>query len=301
MKKDAATKDRGQGEKAPKGSKASGHSIADRLKKKQQEFASKHPAAVARTYRPMIEIKIYQASTQLLIPKVVFQRMLRDVLHSVTEQMYQDRLELAMETGGRPPAPLYFRFESQAILALQEAAENLLVGLYEDANLCSIHAKRVTIMVRDLHLMRRLGGLRWDVPATQDTSAPRRPPTSPSGSTLEKSAAQAKKVASPKPTLAKPAAAASSSSAARSAKKPSAKMVLEQTPSSKAMEQEPPTSSQIPSAAADSGSGPSAGSSEGNAGEGNAGEGRAGGADEKAPIIASPQASAPSLTGASGA
>jgi len=53
------------------------------------------------------------------------------------------------------------RFQSQAVLALQEAAEAYLVGLFEDTNLCAIHAKRVTIMTKDLHLARRIRGERF--------------------------------------------------------------------------------------------------------------------------------------------
>lgn len=52
------------------------------------------------------------------------------------------------------------RFQSSAILALQEAAEAYLVGLFEDTNLCAIHAKRVTIMPKDIQLARRLRGER---------------------------------------------------------------------------------------------------------------------------------------------
>uniref|UniRef100_A0A7S4UZ22 Core Histone H2A/H2B/H3 domain-containing protein n=1 Tax=Alexandrium monilatum TaxID=311494 RepID=A0A7S4UZ22_9DINO len=48
------------------------------------------------------------------------------------------------------------RFESQALLALQEAAEAYLVGLFEDANLCAVHAKRVTVMPKDIQLSRRI-------------------------------------------------------------------------------------------------------------------------------------------------
>ena len=50
------------------------------------------------------------------------------------------------------------RFQSQAVLALQEATEAYLVGLFEDTNLCAIHAQRVTIMVRDMQLARRIRG-----------------------------------------------------------------------------------------------------------------------------------------------
>ena len=52
------------------------------------------------------------------------------------------------------------RFQSQAVLALQEATEAYLVGLFEDTNLCAIHAKRVTIMPKDMQLARRIRGER---------------------------------------------------------------------------------------------------------------------------------------------
>ena len=52
------------------------------------------------------------------------------------------------------------RFQSHAVLALQEAAEAYLVGLFEDTNLCTIHAKRVTIMPKDIQLARRIRGER---------------------------------------------------------------------------------------------------------------------------------------------
>ena len=44
------------------------------------------------------------------------------------------------------------RFQSTAIAALQEAAENFTVGLFEDVNLLAVHAKRVTVMLRDSRL-----------------------------------------------------------------------------------------------------------------------------------------------------
>ena len=53
-----------------------------------------------------------------------------------------------------------FRFQSAAIGALQEASEAYLVGLFEDTNLCAIHAKRVTIMPKDIQLARRIRGER---------------------------------------------------------------------------------------------------------------------------------------------
>ena len=93
-----------------------------------------------RRYRPgtlaLREIRKFQKSTELLIRKVPFQRLVREVAQSV--------------------AGSGIRFQSHAILALQEASESYLVGLFEDTNLCAIHAKRVTIMVKDMQLARRI-------------------------------------------------------------------------------------------------------------------------------------------------
>ena len=51
-------------------------------------------------------------------------------------------------------------FQSPAALALQEASEAYMVGLFGDTNLCAIHDKRVTVLPRDLQLARRLRGER---------------------------------------------------------------------------------------------------------------------------------------------
>ena len=48
------------------------------------------------------------------------------------------------------------RFQSTALAALQEAAENFLVGLFEDVNLLAVHSKRVTVMPRDIRLALRI-------------------------------------------------------------------------------------------------------------------------------------------------
>jgi histone H3 len=72
-----------------------------------------------------------------LIRKLPFQRLVREI-----SQEFKSDL----------------RFQAQAVLALQEAAEAYLVGLFEDTNLCAIHAKRVTIMPKDMQLARRIRG-----------------------------------------------------------------------------------------------------------------------------------------------
>lgn len=98
-------------------------------------------------YRPgtvaLREIRKYQKSTELLIRKLPFQRLVREL----SEYFGKD-----------------IRFQSPALLALQEATEAYMVGLFEDANLCAIHDHRVTVMPRDIQLARRIRGddkVRW--------------------------------------------------------------------------------------------------------------------------------------------
>eukprot|EP00887_Chlorella_sp_A99_P003553 scaffold7.g3553.t1 len=94
-------------------------------------------------YRPgtvaLREIRKYQKSTELLIRKLPFQRLVREIAQDFKTDL---------------------RFQSQAVLALQEAAEAYLVGLFEDTNLAAIHAKRVTIQPKDIQLARRIRGER---------------------------------------------------------------------------------------------------------------------------------------------
>lgn len=103
------------------------------------------------------EIRRYQKSTDLLIRKLPFQRLVREIA-SLTGRGEND-----------------YRFQSAAIGALQEAAEDYLTSLFENTQLCAIHAKRVTIrrcirwmsnplisitVAKDMTLARRLRGER---------------------------------------------------------------------------------------------------------------------------------------------
>ena len=115
--------------------------------KKQQAARKSAPATGGvkkpHRYRPgtvaLREIRKYQKSTELLIRKLPFQRLVREIAQDFKTDL---------------------RFQSSAVLALQEAAEAYLVGLFEDTNLCAIHAKRVTIMPKDIQLARRIRGER---------------------------------------------------------------------------------------------------------------------------------------------
>lgn len=94
-----------------------------------------------RRFRPgtvaLREIRRYQKSVDLLISKAPFQRFIRSISDGIDTQL---------------------RFQSSAYLALQEASESYLIGLLEDANVCAIHAQRITIMKKDLDLARRIRG-----------------------------------------------------------------------------------------------------------------------------------------------
>ena len=90
-------------------------------------------------YRPgtvdLCEIRSYQKSTELLIRKLPFQHLVREIAQDFKTEL---------------------RLQSAAIMALQEASEAYLVGLFEDSNLCAIHAKQVTIMPKDIELARHI-------------------------------------------------------------------------------------------------------------------------------------------------
>ena len=123
---------------------------AARLAKKNGQQAPKGGVKKRYRYRPgtvaLKQIRQYQKSTELLIRKLPFQRLVREIAG--------DSEIIISPLCGK------VRFQSAAIMALQEAAEAYLVGLFEDTNLCAIHAKRVTIMPKDIQLARRIRGER---------------------------------------------------------------------------------------------------------------------------------------------
>ena len=122
--------------------------------RKKAHKAAKSPANAARKaasssggvkkphrFRPgtvaLREIRRYQKSTELLLRKQPFQRLVREISQDFRADL---------------------RWTSDALLAMQEASEAFLVGLFEDANLCAIHARRVTIFQKDIGLARRIRG-----------------------------------------------------------------------------------------------------------------------------------------------
>ena len=113
-------------------------------RKKRVPIVRRDPRRQQR-YRPgafaLREIRMYQKTTDLLIPRLGFQRVVRQVL----QNMY------GIEG-------MHYRWQKTALLALQDATESYLTNLFEDSNLCTVHAKRVTIMPKDIKLARRIRG-----------------------------------------------------------------------------------------------------------------------------------------------
>lgn len=102
-----------------------------------------HPVKHPHRFRPgtvaLQQIRRYQTSTDTLLRKRSFQRLVREIVQDLNKDL---------------------RMQSTALQALQEAAEAYLVSLFEDAYLISIHCKRVTLMPGDMRLARRIRGER---------------------------------------------------------------------------------------------------------------------------------------------
>jgi histone H3 len=122
------------GGKAPRkclASKAAGKSTSSTLVRKPHRY---RPGTVA-----LREIRRYQKSTELLIKKLPFERLVREIAQEKKSDL---------------------KFQRGAIEALQHASEGYLIGLFQDINLLAIHAKRVTIFPKDMQLARRIRGER---------------------------------------------------------------------------------------------------------------------------------------------
>jgi histone H3 len=103
------------------------------------------PRKKPHRYRPgtvaLREIRRYQKTIDLLLPKAPFARLVREIAQDLKTDL---------------------RFQTDTMLALQEAAEAFIIGLMEDTNLCAIHARRITITPKDMQLARRIRGRAHD-------------------------------------------------------------------------------------------------------------------------------------------
>eukprot|EP00467_Chlorarachnion_reptans_P016791 CAMPEP_0114516554 /NCGR_PEP_ID=MMETSP0109-20121206/17396_1 /TAXON_ID=29199 /ORGANISM="Chlorarachnion reptans, Strain CCCM449" /LENGTH=194 /DNA_ID=CAMNT_0001696963 /DNA_START=66 /DNA_END=650 /DNA_ORIENTATION=- len=130
----------GTGKGAPAGKTSGGKAFKGASKMPKRPMATKtmkkphrfKPGTVATR-----EIRKFQKSTELLIRKLPFQRLVREISQDMKTEL---------------------RFQSSSVRALQESAEAYLVSLFEDCNLAALHAKRVTIMPKDMYLARRIRG-----------------------------------------------------------------------------------------------------------------------------------------------
>jgi histone H3 len=137
----------GSGFRPSKAGSAKRKSTGGKAPRKRLAIRAAHrpdPTAVKKKphrYRPgtvaLRQIRHFQKTTKLLIRKLPFQRLVREIAQDFKNDL---------------------RFQSSALEALQEAGENYLVSLFEDTNLCAIHAKRVTIMPKDVQLALRIRG-----------------------------------------------------------------------------------------------------------------------------------------------
>ena len=123
---------RSTGGKAPRGRYRTKHG-------RKMGLSERGRVCKPRRFRPgtvaLREIRKYQKSTELLIRKLPFQRLVREIATKICPTL---------------------RFQSTAILALQEASESFLVMMFEDVNVCCLHAGRVTIQVKDIRLWNRM-------------------------------------------------------------------------------------------------------------------------------------------------
>ena len=144
----------GGAKETPAEKKAARKILGQKIKRPGQiDGGAKKPHRYRPGEKALREIRQYQgggkdkcshAATDLLIRKLPFSRAVREIAQEFKNDL---------------------RFQGSAILALQEAAEAYLVSLFEDTNLCAIHAKRVTIKPADMHLARRIRGETQGVPA----------------------------------------------------------------------------------------------------------------------------------------
>eukprot|EP00049_Salpingoeca_infusionum_P025324 m.18565 g.18565 ORF g.18565 m.18565 type:complete len:167 (+) comp7914_c0_seq1:261-761(+) len=110
---------------------------ASRLPPPSQNTARKQTKRARPGTAALKQIRHLQMSTELLLRRLPFQRLCREIAQTYKRDV---------------------RFRGDALAALQEASESYMVGLFEDANLCAIHGKRVTIMIKDMRLAQRLRG-----------------------------------------------------------------------------------------------------------------------------------------------
>ena len=98
----------------------------------------------------LLEIAYHQKRVGLLVSKLSFQRLVCEIMKDIGE----------------------YRYQSSAILALQEGVEGYLVGLFEDTVLEAIHGRRLTVLLRDMQIAWRIRGETWTNPGQPKPKQP---------------------------------------------------------------------------------------------------------------------------------
>ena len=113
-----------------------------KLKQKQMKIVKNKEPKRRRRYRPgtvaLRQIRRYQSGGELLVAKMPFRRLVREITIA--------------------NAPQGLRYQDSALMALQEATEQYLVSLFQDSYLCSLHGGRVTLTVKDMVLAKKIRG-----------------------------------------------------------------------------------------------------------------------------------------------
>jgi histone H3 len=154
--------------------------LATKAARKTSAGSVNEPSSTKRRRRPgelaLKEIRQYQTSTELLIRKAPFTRLVREISRDISKSelryqstallalvclAYDRRARVCVESEVlRRSTLISSHFPFLRCLLQQEASEAYLIGLFEDAYLCTIHARRVTLFSRDLQLARRIRGER---------------------------------------------------------------------------------------------------------------------------------------------
>lgn len=114
-------------------------SAQEQVFKEKEKVVFLYHCILTRNLVALMQIRKYQKTTDLLMRRLPFQRLVRDICENLG-------------------SPTSFRFQAAAMIALQEASEAYIVGLFEDTLLCCFHAKRITILAKDMQLARRIRG-----------------------------------------------------------------------------------------------------------------------------------------------
>lgn len=98
---------------------------------------AKKPKRFRPGTKALREIRRYQKGTDMLIKRLPFQRLVREIAQDYKREI---------------------RFQGTALFALQSAAEAFLISVFQDSQLCALHAKRTTITDKDMRLAMRIRG-----------------------------------------------------------------------------------------------------------------------------------------------